>query len=678
VNNKSLGDRQSETAQTTKQNISPDSNNPILNAALGYARRGWHVFPATWPLNNGKCSCSSYKKKECGAIGKHPIEKGWQKKASSDPEVVKAMWNRNPQANIAIATGRRSGFFALDVDLKEDGPERLKELEEEHGLLPDTIEAITGSGGRHIFFKYPECVTIKNEVRFDRGLDIRSDGGLIIAAPSLHASGGQYKWNTEFNPDDYKLAECPQWLLKLIIGSVSSKGDLERVYQGEKFHVNEIIPEGYRDNTLFKLGCSLRRKGLSPESIIQVLYTENEVRCIPPLPKEQVDAKIQSVLSYEPGCLEIVKDAKQRVPKIPLDDLFVSFHVNEKIAPVPWIIEKVIAEGDVTFIIGPPKGGKTWLGLRMACEVSNGGELLGGLAEVVQQKVLYLVYDNVGRDGIMRRIKKARLNPDPNYLSFIFREDLMKKDSDINMDLDKPDSVFEQLIDQSEARLVIIDTLGSAHEQNENKNEEMKIIMNKLIKIARGKKIGIFVLHHSRKKKIAEYGVALQQDDAIGASIFQRQCSGIIGVSKTSKPSEAGTGEKIIHRVKVISSWHREWEPFEFTIVDKQDLEGYFLAMTIDHSISDNIPALPKILEVIKDLYWAQDPFTKQDIMTKTGLGSTTVSKILNKLTEEGKLEAHGTTKDKTFQLKAVDQNTSRNTDKICKVTKRKEGTDVF
>ena len=121
------------------------------------------------------------------------------------------MW---PDANIGIATGKDS-FDVLDVDKKGDGADTLADLEQQHGRLPDSIEQITGSGGRQVMFV--SCGAIGNEVRFASGLDTRSDGGLVVVPPSLHPSGNRYRWEASSNPaDNVQLAKVPEWLIVLI------------------------------------------------------------------------------------------------------------------------------------------------------------------------------------------------------------------------------------------------------------------------------------------------------------------------------------------------------------------------------------------------------------------------------------------------------------------------------
>ena len=183
----------------------------LKQAALHYAEYfQWAVFPIH-SLVNGRCTCG----KECGrAAGKHPLTRNGFKDATNNKAILSRWWERWPWANIGIATGRTSGFFVLDVD-GDKGEDSLRTLLKEHGKLPDTVESLTGGGGRHILFQHPGT-DIRNVVRLAPGLDIRGDGGYIVAPPSVHRSGRQYEWELSSRPDEVGISPAPSWLLEIL------------------------------------------------------------------------------------------------------------------------------------------------------------------------------------------------------------------------------------------------------------------------------------------------------------------------------------------------------------------------------------------------------------------------------------------------------------------------------
>lgn len=267
----------------------------LIDAALQYAAAGIPVFPLHWIKQDGNCSCRLGAM--CQARGKHPRIKNWGEEATTDPEKIKAWWLKAPSANIGIPMGEKSGLVALDVDTRHNGDQSLKEMLAELGDLPETVTATTGSGGKHFVFKYTEELALKNVVGFREGLDVRTQGGLIVAAPSMHASGSAYRWDAGKSPFDMPAAEMPKWLVEEIqkVGT-----QLTTKKKAEKPAPRQKIKEGGRNNHLTSLAGSLRRKGISEDGILATLRAENTDRLEPPLDDETVLAIAKSITRYQP------------------------------------------------------------------------------------------------------------------------------------------------------------------------------------------------------------------------------------------------------------------------------------------------------------------------------------------------------------------------------------------
>ena len=182
----------------------------LLDAALAYAARGWHVFPCHTPTSRG-CSC---RKPACPDIGKHPRTKHGLNDATTDARTIRRWWQTWSAANVAIRTGAVSGLVVLDLDATKSGRGELEDLEHTYGPLPETILSLTGHG-QHALFAHPGT-HVKNGVEtLGAGLDIRGDGGYIIAPPSLHVSGKHYAWELLHEPEETALVPMPAWLLAL-------------------------------------------------------------------------------------------------------------------------------------------------------------------------------------------------------------------------------------------------------------------------------------------------------------------------------------------------------------------------------------------------------------------------------------------------------------------------------
>lgn len=219
----------------------------MLDAALDYAWRRWPVLPLRTPTD-GRCTCD----KDCGSnAGKHQRIADWPNQATTDAATIQQWWRLWPDANLGIATGQASGFFVVDVDPRHGGDDTLRELEARHGALPPTVEALTGGGGAHKLYKYPGPVK-SGAGALGRGVDLKADGGCIVPAPSLHASGRRYCWEVSSHHDDVPIAEAPAWLLALLRAETGEG-------HNERFAVPETIRQGERNSTLYKLARSLKK-----------------------------------------------------------------------------------------------------------------------------------------------------------------------------------------------------------------------------------------------------------------------------------------------------------------------------------------------------------------------------------------------------------------------------------
>ena len=130
--------------------------------------------------------------------------------ATTDADTVAQWWGDREDCNIGIATGAAAGFFVIDVDGME-GDLSIVKMEQELGTLPPTRLQRTGSGGIHMLYKWPADFPreIRNKQSLRPGVDIRGEGGYIVAAPSIHPSGELYRWAE----NDEQIAECPaEWL----------------------------------------------------------------------------------------------------------------------------------------------------------------------------------------------------------------------------------------------------------------------------------------------------------------------------------------------------------------------------------------------------------------------------------------------------------------------------------
>jgi putative DNA primase/helicase len=180
-----------------------------LHAALAYARN-WKVFPA--PRGEKKSHKSA---KRSGGIN-------WG--ATKDPNQIHRDFEQWPLANVGVPTGIDNDIWVMEVDTKEghgvDGVASLRSLIEQHGELPKTLTAESPSGSLHFYFKWPAVVVVGNSTsKIAPGIDVRGEGGMVIAPPSVKPPVGCYSWTSNVEP-----VEAPRWLLELALEAGNGGG----------------------------------------------------------------------------------------------------------------------------------------------------------------------------------------------------------------------------------------------------------------------------------------------------------------------------------------------------------------------------------------------------------------------------------------------------------------------
>ncbi len=309
-----------------------------ITFAKKYAEQGWQSFPI--------------KERD-----KTPIVK-WADVATTEENMLVGWWDTMPEANIAIACGKRSGIVVLDVDAGHGGYESLTVLFEKYGPLPTTPVSKTGSGGEHIFFKHPGIEIRNSAGKLGKGLDIRGDGGYVVAPPSIHPNGNAYEW--EVRPSETPLADMPEWMIELL---------REKNPQPQAKTESEEIIMGERNNYLTQLAGSMRRKGFTEDGIFAALQVQNRQKCSPPLADGELWQISRSVSRYEP------QDEPQVETLVPvsihvMDELEADIKAREKDPRDVWgihyawdyisLITGGKQLGELIIVGGEPGVGKSW------------------------------------------------------------------------------------------------------------------------------------------------------------------------------------------------------------------------------------------------------------------------------------------------------------------------------
>lgn len=247
----------------------------MYDAAIEYAKKGFAVFPLKYR-------------------DKVPLTRNGCKDATTDAAQIKAWWQQHPNANIGLATGAVSqNVFVIDLDIDEDcgidGYHSLEDWQREHGDFPETWTAITGRGGYHMYFRGDG--KIKNRAGIIDGVDIRGNGGYVVAPPSIHKNGRRYEW--EYSPDEFELAKADNNVMYFL------NHDDHR--QSASFTMPNIVSAGQRNQMLFRFACMMQAKGASDQSVFAATMAENESSCSPPLTEQEVRIIVSSATKYDKG-----------------------------------------------------------------------------------------------------------------------------------------------------------------------------------------------------------------------------------------------------------------------------------------------------------------------------------------------------------------------------------------
>ena len=254
--------------------------------ALQYAAQGLRVFPV---------------KRGTKGAGGGQLLRSWKDEAATDPAVISGWWDKWPDADICIATGNGLAVIDLDIKGEEDGTVSMLGWIADNGSMPPTAAARTGGGGQHLY--YLVNGTYPNRRGILPGVDIRSDGGYVVAPPSAG-----YSWMNSL-----PIAQADQRVYDFLNGEGKAK----------YFVLPAEIMEGGRNDTLFKYAASLQAKGVADNAILQEVERVNMEKCIPPLDGKDVETIVKSVLGrYKKGRadmpafpdVKILKDGNVRIP----------------------------------------------------------------------------------------------------------------------------------------------------------------------------------------------------------------------------------------------------------------------------------------------------------------------------------------------------------------------------
>jgi hypothetical protein len=459
-----------------------------LTVALDYAGQGLRVLP----IMPG---------------GKRPPMRAWQDAATTDPETIRLWWTGlYADHGVGIATGAGSGIFVLDVDVADGkaGDETLRELEDSYGPLTDTVRTITGSGGAHHYYRLPAGVEIRNDSgrKLGAGLDIRGEGGQVVAPPTIHPTSGRaYEWEDGCSPDEIAIAEAPRWLIALLtvepeqpapsVAPVDRTGDdgpAARYNESTTWH-ELLSADGWTLGHTDRDGCQhWVRPGKDPRegTSATVGYQGRDIlrvftSSIPDLPEGAYNRFGYTAATRHHGnrsafATELLRNEGPLPPLKPLTPWapettpnsnpttrlelahlvdWQRFWDNDQ-SDENWLAYPIVPAGRAIALYAPAKAGKSTITLAIAAAVATGRPVLGKRIHPITE-VLYLDYEMTPAD-LQQRLLELGYGPDDDleHLHYALLPSLPPLDT-----IEGATAVLE-LIDTTGAEFVVVDTFGRA------------------------------------------------------------------------------------------------------------------------------------------------------------------------------------------------------------------------
>lgn len=432
----------------------------MMEFALKYAAEGFAVFP-------------------CRPRGKEPLgmlAPNGCLDATTDTETIRGWWTKCPDANIGLATGKKNGLVAVDLD-------GLPGITSGATLgISSIITSLTGNG-LQLFYADPEG-KLKNSVKkLAPGVDIRGEGGYCVVPPSVHPNGKRYTWRSGSISRNL-LRPFPTSLLeeKYFASQVSTV-----LKTKAPNWIDEAIAklrEGHVHNTLISVLGKFRTANFSEEATYTLLKPhalENG------LPYEGLRDKIAEIWErYQPGSILQSSSHSESI------DAFLN-----DVKEVEWICKPFIAKKSIGFVAGLPETLKTWLCADLAVESAVENGLWLGLFPLAKCKTLFIDQER-SRDETQRRFGSI-LASKGIHNSTLKDKLYLKSGTTIRLNLDTSYQAFRSELQQMRPDLVIVDSFKAFHTVTENDSTEIQKVIERIKELRNEFGCTFVFIHHENK-----------------------------------------------------------------------------------------------------------------------------------------------------------------------------------
>lgn len=484
------------------------------------------------------------------AANKRPVTEHGLKDATTDPATVAEMFRRPGAAMIGVPTGRASGFFAVDLDVKNGGA-GLEWLEANRHRLPRTRTHRTQSGGLHLLFAMPAHRAIRNSAsKIGPGVDVRGDGGYVVVPPSAGYSIA----------DDAMPAEPPEWLLDLLdpprpaeppraparlrddgrgspyalaalseecdailtagfgsqehtlnaaalkMGALAAGGEIDAAYARESLisagngmasqpgrepwtpqEVQAKVERAFRDGMA-------RPRNAPPREVRHVVRVE----IVPPEPPPRDDAPEWAQAEPEPFIpMQEASRPRQATARAPFGLIW--FHEIEPRLDALDFVQGFLTEAAGSVVYGDSNAGKTFMATDLALHVAAGKRWMGRRVE--QGGVVYCVLE--GGFGFQNRVEAWRRAQGLHDARIPFAAiqapiNMLNAEADVAALVASIQAAAAHI--EMPVKLVVIDTLARALAGgDENSPEDMGALVKNMDAVRHETGAHVMFIHHSGK-----------------------------------------------------------------------------------------------------------------------------------------------------------------------------------
>jgi hypothetical protein len=433
------------------------------------------------------------------------------------------------ECGIGIPTGADNGIFVIETDTKKgghkaDGAPTLQALERERGKLPSTLMAESPSGSVHRYFKHPGAqFTVKTTDNVVPGVDVRGDGGMVVAPPSKR-DDGVYRWL-----NDEEIAEAPQWLLHLVTETVRDRSDNDadaEMTGGEIAAAYAVIPNNddvgwnewndkgmagwraNRDDGFFGFDAWSRKySGYNARDTLEKwlkYYTSpptkitaaSLIHWADEADPNWRDAYYEKI--YDDWGNDVAKERRQQQSngqRQQVKGVVVAKELNAmQFEDIRYVVPGIIVEG-LTLLAGKPKIGKSWLLLSTAIAVSCGGVAFGQI-ECDQGDVLYCALEDN-----LRRLQ-SRMHKLLDEIGLPWPERLFFRTEMPRLGEGGLQQIGDWIASVKHPRLIIIDTLAmvrAVKKRDQSSYDADYESVKALRDLAGRHNVAIVIVHHLRK-----------------------------------------------------------------------------------------------------------------------------------------------------------------------------------